>query len=130
MSTDPISDFLVKIKNAYNAGHVSVTLPHSNVKEAIAKVLEKSGFVGAISKRKKKVQKLLELTLVYEGTLPRINGVERISKPSRRIYRGVADIKPFKNGFGMFVLSTPKGILTDKEAKQAKVGGELLFKIW
>ncbi len=130
MSTDPISDFLVKIKNAYSAKHATVVLPHSNVKEAIAKTLEKSGFVGVVSKRKKKVQKLLELALVYDAGLPRINGVERISKPSRRIYRGVADIKPFKNGFGMFVFSTPKGILTDKEAKQAKVGGELLFKIW
>lgn len=130
MVTDPISDLIIKIKNGNNAGLDTIIIPHSNLKEAVANLLAKEGFVGAVTKRKRKEHKFMEIGLVYEGKSPKINGVQRISKPSRRLYWNVREIKPFKNGYGVYVFSTPKGILTDKEAKKQNVGGEILFKIW
>ena len=84
----------------------------------------------SIESKGKKIDKVLEVELVYMGKQPRINGVQRISKPSRRIYQKSKDIRMFKSGFGNVVLSTPQGILLDVDAKKAKVGGEILFKIW
>lgn len=130
MVTDPISELIIKIKNGNNAGLDMISLPHSNLKEAVANLLEKEGFIGSIAKKRRKAQKLMEIALVYEGKKPRINGVERISKPSRRLYWSVRQIRPFKNGYGIYVFSTPKGILSDREAKKQNVGGEILFKIW
>jgi small subunit ribosomal protein S8 len=100
------------------------------MKESILDLLEKEGYVGAISKKGKKVHKSLEVGLVYDEYGPRVKGVKRMSKLSKRMYGGVKDIKPVKQGHGMLVLSTPKGILSDTEAKKQKVGGELLFKVW
>lgn len=130
MVTDPISDFITRIKNASDAGKSSVTIPYSVLKESIAHVLLKGGYVSAIDTKGKQIDKTLEITLTYMGSQPRVNGVDRISKSSRRIYQKAKDIRMFKSGFGNTVLSTPKGVLLDVDAKKLKVGGEVLFKIW
>lgn len=130
MVTDPISNLIISIKNANSAGKASVSVPYSALKESIAYALVKGGYLSTIEKKGKKVDKTLEIGLVYIGNEPRVHGVDRISKPSRRIYQKSKDIRMFKSGFGNFVLSTPQGILLDMDAKKQKVGGEVLFKIW
>lgn len=127
---DPIADMLVSIKNAGNAGKALAVVPFSALKEEIAKVLFANGFIASYAKKGKKVQKTLEIGISYEGKTPRVADVARMSKPSRRFYVKAAELKPVKNGYGLMVLSTPKGIMTGDEAKKAQVGGEALFKIW
>ena len=127
---DKISNMLIGIKNAGNAGKSSCTVPHSKMKEDIASVLFQHGYIASYAKKGKKVAKTLEVGISYDGKTPRVEGVSRISKPSCRSYIKTADIKPIKNGYGLMVLSTPKGIMTGDEARKAQVGGEVLFKIW
>ena len=128
---DPIADFLIKIKNAGLSGRESVVVPHSAIKETVADLLVKHGFLKSIAKKRKNNHKILEAEVQYvDGKLPRINDVIRVSKPSKRVYQGAKEIRSFKNGLGLTAFSTPKGILTDKEAKKEKVGGEVLFKVW
>ena len=130
MVTDPISNFIISIKNGSDARKATVSMPYSALKESIAHVLAKGGYVSTIEKKGKKIDKTLEIGLVYLGDEPRVHGVDRISKPSRRIYQKAKDIRMFKSGFGNTVISTPSGILLDIDAKKNKVGGEVLFKIW
>ena len=127
---DPISDMIVQIRNGSDAGKESVVLPYSKLKLAILDVLLKEGFVKSFGKKGKKVVRFIDITLAYEGDEPKIHGVQRISKSSRRVYQKSKDIRGVKNGFGVLVLSTPKGIMSDKIARMEKVGGEALFKIW
>ncbi|MFZ2521909.1 MAG: 30S ribosomal protein S8 [Minisyncoccia bacterium] len=128
---DPIADMIIRIKNASDSKKESVAFPHSNIKLAILDVLLKNGFVKSFGKKGKKIVKFIEVDLQYypDGS-PFVHGVERISKNSKRIYYKFGEIRSVKNGFGSMILSTPKGIMTDKTAKEAKVGGEALFKIW
>jgi small subunit ribosomal protein S8 len=128
--TDPVSDMIVRIKNASDSRKESVVFPYSKLKAAIMDVLFKEGYVKSYSKKGKKIQKFIEAVLVYEGGVGRIHGVDRVSKTSKRVYQKVSDIKKVKSGFGTLILSTPKGIMTDKQAREAKTGGEALFKIW
>ena len=118
------------VKNANRVEHESVTVPYSKIKESIADCLVKEGYLSSVSKKTKKGHPILELGLAYVNGAPKVTGVERVSKSSRRIYKGVKEIKPTRNGFGLTVLTTPKGILTDKQAKKEMVGGEVLFKLW
>lgn len=118
------------LKNAGRAGLPTVSLPYSKLKNAIAECLKKEGYILDFSKKTKKGFPVLEIELVYKDSNPKISNVERISKLSRRVYFGAKDIKPVRNGFGLVVLSTPKGILSGKEARKEMVGGEALFKIW
>ncbi|HZS43321.1 MAG TPA: 30S ribosomal protein S8 [Candidatus Paceibacterota bacterium] len=128
---DLIADLIIKIKNANMAGHETVTLPYSKIGSAVLEVLEKEGYVQGLNKKGKKITKSIEVGLVYEdGKKPRITGVERVSKFSKRVYQKAKEIRSVRSNFGMLVLTTPKGILTDKEARKEKVGGEALFKIW
>jgi small subunit ribosomal protein S8 len=128
--TDSIGDLIIQLKNANRVGKESVILPASNLKEAVANALLRAGFVSVVS-RKKKTSRQLEITLAYGADkAPKITDVKRISKPSRRVYKGSNDIKPLKNGYGATIISTPKGILSDKEAVKEKVGGEVMFKVW
>lgn len=127
---DTIGDFIIRLKNAGAVGHENVSMPHSKLKEAVARKLEAAGYVGTVEVKGKDVKKTLEITLKYEGKKHAIQDVKRVSKPGRRLYTKVENIYPVKFGHGHLVLSTPKGILTDKEAREAKVGGEQLFKIW
>ena len=130
MVTDPISDFIISIKNASMARKKNISVPYSSLKEEIAHTLKKAGYVENVYKNGKKVQKTLDLDLVYIDNEPRVHGVDRISKPSKRIYQKSKDIRMFKSGFGNTIFSTPKGVLLDIDAKKQKVGGEILFKIW
>lgn len=127
---DGIADLIVRIKNASDARKESVTIPHSKMKVAILDVLEKNGYVKDIVKKGKKIHKSIEVGLVYDEYGPRVKGVERVSHLSKRIYAGAKDLKAVKQGHGMLIVTTPKGIMTDAEARKQKVGGELLFKIW
>jgi small subunit ribosomal protein S8 len=127
---DSISNMIIIMKNGSLAGKESVLVPYSKMKNAIGECLKKSGYVANISKKIKKGLPLLEVELVYVDKKPKITEVERISKQSRRVYFGMKDIHSVRNGSGLLVLSTPKGILSGKEARKEQVGGEALFRIW
>ena len=129
MVGDPIGDMLNRIKTAGAIGSDTISVPFSNLKFAVAKVLEKQGYV-AVEKKGKKVTKTIEIDLAYTNDELKIKGVERVSKPSCRVYFGVRDIKLIRNGYGAIILSTPKGIMTGRDARKEQVGGEVLFKIW
>jgi len=131
MVNDPVADFINRLVNAGAVKHAVVSLPFSNLKLAIAEKLKDAGYVEGAEKKGKKVKKTLDVTLKYTSAgMHRINGVKRISKPGRRLYRAVHEITPVRYGKGALILSTPKGILTDKEARKANVGGEAMFEIW
>jgi small subunit ribosomal protein S8 len=128
---DKIADMLVMVKNANIAGKEGVVTPYSKYKHAIAECLVKNGFLKAAHKKTGKDGfPALELELVYKGKEPKVSHVERVSRPSRRIYFGTNDIRSVRNGYGLLVLSTPKGVLDGKSARKEQVGGEALFKIW
>lgn len=131
--TDPIADLLTRIRNASRARHQKVTVPWSRVKENIVKVLIEEGYL----KEQKKVKAsqgwgedlVIQLKFDRENR-PIIAGLKRVSSPGRRVYVGVNEVIPIRKGLGINVLSTPKGILVDREAQRAKVGGELICSVW
>ncbi len=127
---DTISNMIIQIKNAGNVGHDRVVLPYSKLKASIAEVLKKENFVKGVELETKKGKKMLALELFVENRVPKIKGVERISKPSRRIYKKFSEIRAVKNGYGALILSTSRGIMSGREAKKASLGGEALFSIW
>jgi small subunit ribosomal protein S8 len=127
---DSISNMIIMMKNGSLAGKESVSIPYSKLKNAIGECLKKAGYVSEVSKKVKKGLPVLEVSLVYVDKKPKITEVERISKQSRRVYFGMKDIHSVRNGTGLLVLSTPKGILSGKEARKEQVGGEALFRIW
>lgn len=127
---DSISNMLIMIKNASLAGKSSVSMPFSKLKFAIAECLAKEGYVKEVSKKIRKEHPVLEIELSYADKNPKISGVERISKQSKRVYFGMKDIHTVRGGTGLLVLSTPKGIMSGKNARKEQVGGEALFKVW
>ena len=128
--TDPITDMLNRIRNAQAVCRQTVDIPFSNFKYEIAQILEKKDFVEKIEKKGKKPKKTIEITLKYKEKNPVISGLKRISKPGQRIYVSADKIKPVKGGYGFAIISTPKGLMTDREAKKQKVGGEIICQIW
>lgn len=132
MVNDPISDFIIQLKNASIAKKGSVTVPFSKLKLAVADILIKNGFLVSAEKHGKKIRnKSLEVTLKYDASgAPEIVGVKRMSKLGKRVYLKSKEIRPVKFGQGIMILSTPKGLKTDREARNEKVGGEALFSIW
>ncbi|MDO8564758.1 MAG: 30S ribosomal protein S8 [bacterium] len=126
---DSVSNFLNKLSIASKTGKESFTFPLSRLVSDIGTVLEKQGYVSGIA-RKGKRGRYLEVTLAYTDRQPAVKGVRRISKQSKRVYFGVRELRPVRSGFGMRILSTPKGVLADKEARALRVGGEVLFEIW
>ena len=126
---DPVSDMLTRIRNAQAVNKKEVSMPHSKMKHAVLELLKKEGYVKAVDVAGES-KKTIEVALNYVNKEPRITGVTRISKPSKRIYTGVKEIMPVRYGHGMCVISTPKGIMTDKMARKEQVGGEVLFTIW
>jgi small subunit ribosomal protein S8 len=130
MVTDPIADMITQLKNASSVKRANVSLPYSKEKQAIAEILEREGYLKAVTKKGKKIKKMIEVELIYPEGKPKIRGVKRVSKPSRRVYISYKDARPVKSGYGLAIITTPKGILTDSEARKEKVGGELLFNIW
>lgn len=128
---DVIGDLIVRLQNAGAVGKPVVSVPFSNFKLAIAEKLCEAGYVKGVEKKGKKVKKTLDIALKYDESGKHVvHGARRISKPGRRMYRNVLEIHPVNYGHGALILSTPKGIKTDKEARKEKVGGEALFEIW
>jgi len=127
---DPISDMLTIIRNALAVKKDTVSIPFSNLKYEIAKILEKRDLVEKVEKKGKKVRKNIEITLKYQDGIPLISGLKRISKPGQRIYLDSRKIKKVKGGYGIAIISTSRGLMTNGEAKKQKVGGEILCEIW
>ena len=127
---DPIADMLTQIKNASAVKKEAVAVPYSKLKFAIATALLKEGYIASVNKKGKKDTKLIEVGIAYTDGKPKIHKISRLSRFSRRLYAGFRDIKLVRQGYGDVILSTPKGILTGKEARKQKIGGEMLFKIW
>ena len=127
---NPISNMLTAIKNAQAVFHPTVEVPFSNLNYEIAKILEKKRFVEKVEKKGKKIKKIIEITLKYDNEIPAISGLKRISKPGQRIYFKAKKIKKVKGGYGVAIISTPKGLMTDKEAKKQKLGGEVICEVW
>jgi len=128
---DPIADMFTKIRNAQVSKKETVTISYSKLKMELAKLLLKTDCIKKVNKRGKKNKKTIELALAYdEKGCGKINHIKRISKPSRRVYLRLNEIKPVKHGYGMLILSTSKGLLNNKEAIKEKVGGEVICKIW
>ncbi len=131
MVNDPVGDFIIQLKNAGMVRKSTVSIPYSKLKAAIADKLVEAGFIAAADKHGKKVKKTLDINLKYDAQgVHQIQGVQRVSKPGRRLYLSVSEIFPVKFGRGKRILSTPAGILTGEEAKEKNVGGEELFIIW
>lgn len=130
MVSDSIGDFIIRLKNAGMVGHETVSVPYSKFRHSVADKLKEAGYIADAAIGSKAFPKSLEVTLKYDNGTHRINGVQRVSKPGRRLYVKVGDIHPVKFGKGHLILSTPAGILTDGEARQQNVGGEQLFIIW
>ena len=132
--TDPIADMLMRIRNAGAAGKKTTLVPFSDVKMRIANLLVKEGYVMYATKKIRKGKtsmRVLEVGISYDAPrVPRVKGAERISRPSRRVYIGAKEIRPVNQGHGLMVLSTPKGMLSDVEARKEHVGGEIICKIW
>lgn len=126
---DKIGDMLVTIKNGGNAGKSSVSIPYSGYKMNIARALFQEGYIKSYSQKEAPTRATLEIDLLYKNNKPRITEIQRVSKPSRRMYVNAKNIQPVKQGFGAMFLSTPKGILTGDQARKEHVGGEILFKI-
>ena len=129
--TDPIADFLTRIRNACMANYERVDVPSSKMKLSIAKLLKEEGYIKNYKLVKDKRQGTLRMYLRYDDkNVPIIGGLERISKPSCRVYVRHDKIPYVLNGYGTVILSTSKGVLTDREARKQKIGGELLCKVW
>lgn len=121
---------LATIRNAQAVAKAAVALPLSNFSYEVARILESEGFCEKIEKKGRKGNKTLEISLKYKEGVPAISGLKRISKPGQRIYIAHRNIKPVRNGYGISIISTSKGLLTDKQARKQKVGGELICEIW
>ncbi|MDO8519981.1 MAG: 30S ribosomal protein S8 [Deltaproteobacteria bacterium] len=129
--TDPIADLLTRIRNALSARHATVTIPSSKIKEAIVKILRERGFISNYIMEEKKPQNEIKVFLKYDGRRKtNVKRLARVSRPGGRVYRGYREMKPLLRGMGVTIFSTPKGILTEKEAREAKVGGEVLCEIY
>jgi len=129
--SDPVSDLLTRLRNAGKAKFNSVDIPGSKLKTEMARILKKEGFIKNYKFIKDNKQGVLRIYLKYDEKQNNvIFGLERVSKPSRRVYVKSRDLKPVLNGLGIVILSTSKGIMTDKEAKAKKAGGEVLCNVW
>lgn len=134
--SDPIGDMLTRIRNALMGGHSMVAMPSSRMKVAIAKILKEEGYISSyeVVEDEKSHQKVLRIRLKYIGERRQrrsvITGLERVSRPGRRIYTGKKEIPWVLSGMGIAILSTPKGVMTGQRARQLGVGGEIICKIW
>jgi len=129
--TDPIGDMIARIKNAQHRNHKRIELPSSNFKIKIADVLKNEGFIVDYKVQKKESNKSdLEINLKYSSGHPVINTIERISKPGRRIFSRASSLPKINNGLGIAIVSTPKGVMTDNDARKQKLGGEIICKVF
>lgn len=130
LSTDPIADMLTRIRNAANVGKNQVVLPHSKIKETIARQLAKAGYLKSVTVTDAKPQSSLVIVINDEGENSVITEIQRVSKPGRRVYAGATEIPRIKNGRGIVLVSTSKGVMTGQEASKQHLGGELILKVY
>ncbi len=131
MMTDPLGDMLTRIRNACRAGHSGTHCPPSRLKIAVAEAMKMEGFLESVEVDAGDGKPELKIEIRYGGDGEAIlDGLRRVSRPSRRVYVGVAEIPKVRNGLGVAILSTPKGILSDRAAREANVGGEVLCEVW
>jgi small subunit ribosomal protein S8 len=131
MYSDPISDFLTRIRNASTAGKDVCVSPHSKMKVEIARILKKEGFIADYSDAKdERGHKTLSVQLKYVDGQPSINGLVRVSRPGLRLYTKSADIPRVLNGLGICILTTPRGMMKDRDARRQKLGGEMVCNVW
>jgi small subunit ribosomal protein S8 len=128
--TDPIADMIIRIKNALLARHPMVLVPHSKVKQAIAQVLVDHGYVESVDLLQKQPQSDLQIKLKYVARKPAITDVKRVSKPGRRVYSPADTLPRSLGGYGITIISTNQGVMTDAQARKQNVGGEVLCQIW
>ena len=131
---DPISDMLTRLTNAQAVRHETVAVPFSTVKFKIAQLLKDAGYLTEVDRKKRKAKKAevewLDLKLRYEDGRGAITGIRLVSRPSRHIYTKAKEIRPVRSGYGLAVVSTPKGIMSGTAARKENVGGEVMFEIW
>jgi len=130
MVIDSIANLINSLKNASQRGLETVTVPYTKMQNSILNVLKSEGFIADFEEKGKAPKKNLEVSLKYENGSPAIHGTKRISKSSKRIYKDVKSIYSVQSGYGIAVFSTPKGVMSDKQARKDNVGGESLFEIW
>ena len=128
--SDPIGDMIARVKNAQSRSHKKVELPSSNFKIKIAEILKNEGFVKDFKVNSEKNKNLLSLELKYHSGNPVINTFERVSKPGRRIFSSANGLPKINNGLGIAIVSTPKGVMTDLDARKQRVGGEIICKVF
>ncbi|MBI3886073.1 MAG: 30S ribosomal protein S8 [Opitutae bacterium] len=129
--TDPVSDFLTRLRNASKAGKDECVSPHSTLKESLAAILKTEGFVRDFANRTdERGHKTLVVKMKYADTTPVITGIKRASTPGRRLYTGYAEIPRVLNGLGIAIISTSKGLMKDQDARRNKLGGELVCTVW
>lgn len=136
MTTDPIADLLTRIRNAQKAGHKKVSMPNSRIKNRIAELMRDEGYVGEVNVDKAVAGKrgatpTLNIQLKYdEHQRGIIDGIQRVSTPGLRVYRGHAELESVRGGMGLSILSTSRGLMTDEQARAQQVGGEILCRVW
>lgn len=123
---DPVADALIRIKNGYQVGKIEVELKFSKLILQLMKLLQKEGYLSGVKQK----GSMVTVTLKYNGRTSALTDVKRVSKPSLRVYKGVKDLPKVLDGLGIAVISTPKGLMTDKDARKEKVGGEVLALVW
>ncbi|HAE88458.1 MAG TPA: 30S ribosomal protein S8 [Clostridiales bacterium] len=128
--TDPIADMLTRIRNALTSKHADVKIPASKVKSAIADILLEEGYIESVEKVEDGVNSYLNITLKYGSGKSVINGLKRVSKPGLRVYANCEELPKVLGGLGIAIISTSKGIMTDKKARLANVGGEVMAYVW
>lgn len=130
MMTDPIADMLTRIRNASQAKHRRVDMPVSKLKTEIARILKENHFIQDYKILDDGFHGVLRLYLRYFEDRSVIRNVERVSRPGRRIYKGAVDLRPVRNGLGIAIVSTSQGLMTDKQARQQNIGGEVMARVW
>ena len=128
--TDPIADMLTRIRNANAAKHLTVEIPASNMKKSIAEILLQEGYIKNFQLIKDGIQGVIKVTLKYNANEKAITGLRRVSKPGLRVYAGADELPYVLRGLGIAIISTSKGVMTDKKARAANVGGEVLAFVW
>lgn len=128
--TDPITDMLNRIRNAAALQKEEVLVPFSKIKYEIVSILSKEGFVDEVKKNTKEKNKVIKITLKYDNNVSVISGLRRVSKPGQRIYSESSELKKIRGGYGISIVSTSKGLMTNKEARKNKLGGEIIMEIW
>ena len=128
--TDPISDMIIRIRNAQAVGHKTVDIPHSKIKHTIIQLLIEEGLIGKAEKKSIKNKHFIRIILKYKKNQPLITEFKRISKPGQRVYSVAQKVRSFGRGNSTKIITTPKGVMTAKEAKKLNLGGEIMAEIW